>query len=298
MNVNEQQNIIKILSSMAFFYSILGDPYRERAYSNAVSDITNGDIDELTAKMKAKVDEIITTGKLKKHSELIKDPMIRDISSLQNVYGIGPKLAIKLYKKGHKSPRDLQKIIHTLPAHIQLGLEYHDDLQQPIKIATVKSFEEEVRNAASNLVESVILCGSARRGKIPRDIDMLIVSNDDSNVNSNLLDNIIDIVSKNGKFKKIGVLASGKTKLMGLIEGPDHVFKTDIRLVPFKSKATAMMYFTGSKLFNIRMRQLAIRKGLILNEYGLFKGVEQLPTADEKSIFDNLGIDYIDPKNR
>ncbi len=59
------------------------------------------------------------------------------------------------------------------------------------------------------------------------------------------------------------------------------------------------MYFTGSKAHNIELRTIAIRKGLRLNEYGLFKGEETMVAGEtEESVYSALGLDYIAPELR
>ena len=50
--------------------------------------------------------------------------------------------------------------------------------------------------------------------------------------------------------------------------------EVDLRVVPAESYGAALVYFTGSKEHNVRMREAAIKKGLHLNEYGIFRGTE------------------------
>jgi len=64
------------------------------------------------------------------------------------------------------------------------------------------------------------------------------------------------------------------------------------------SYGAALMYLTGSKLFNIIMRSKAKRKGYLLNEYGLWKGKEKIAGGNEEEIFHALDMDWINPKDR
>lgn len=59
-----------------------------------------------------------------------------------------------------------------------------------------------------------------------------------------------------------------------------------------------IMHFTGSKEFNIMMRQLALKKGLTLNQYGLFKGSVRVASKTENEIFDAIGMRHVKPIER
>ncbi|MDP3013069.1 MAG: PHP domain-containing protein, partial [Candidatus Subteraquimicrobiales bacterium] len=78
--------------------------------------------------------------------------------------------------------------------------------------------------------------------------------------------------------------------------------QVDARVVEDKSYGAALLYFTGSKNFNIRLRQLAIKKNLKINEYGIFstKGKKEVYVAGrtETEMFNALGMDYIEPELR
>jgi len=65
--------------------------------------------------------------------------------------------------------------------------------------------------------------------------------------------------------------------------------------VPEKSFGAAAQYFTGSKQHNVRLREIAIKAKLKLNEYGLFRGNKMIAGPVEKEIYEKLSLDYIDP---
>ena len=65
-----------------------------------------------------------------------------------------------------------------------------------------------------------------------------------------------------------------------------------------ESYYTALVYFTGSKEFNINMRQKAKKMGYILNRYGLYKNNKKIPINSEKELFEKLKIKFILPKDR
>ena len=91
--------------------------------------------------------------------------------------------------------------------------------------------------------------------------------------------------------------------------GADAKIQVDLRVVPEESWGTALMYFTGSKEHNVRLRERAKKKGLTLNEYGLFpdddeneppqkRGVKAKASKTEASIYKALGVAFVPPEIR
>ena len=74
--------------------------------------------------------------------------------------------------------------------------------------------------------------------------------------------------------------------------------QVDCRVEEEKSFGAALLYFTGSKNFNIKLRQLAIKKGLKINEYGVFRKDKFVCGKTEEEIFKILGMSYIEPELR
>jgi DNA polymerase (family 10) len=93
------------------------------------------------------------------------------------------------------------------------------------------------------------------------------------------------------------VLAKGETK-SSVITGTG--LQVDLRVVPPDSWGAAMIYFTGSKPHNIRIREMAVRKGLKLNEYGLFraKSGRLVVAKTEEAVYEKLGLPWIPPTMR
>jgi DNA polymerase (family 10) len=93
------------------------------------------------------------------------------------------------------------------------------------------------------------------------------------------------------------ILGKGKTKSTVIL---DNGIQADLRIVPEKSFGAALQYFTGSKDYNIKLREIAIKKGYKLNEYGLFerKTGKMVAGETEKEIFKILGVKYIEPEKR
>jgi DNA polymerase (family 10) len=130
-------------------------------------------------------------------------------------------------------------------------------------------------------VKKISLAGSLRRHKeTVRDIDILVVSSHPEAV-------MYAFVKGEGVAR---ILAEGQTK--SSIRTSDDV-QVDCRVIADESFGAALLYFTGSKEFNIKMRQLAIKKGWKINEYGVFAGNTLLAGKREEDIFRLLGMSFI-----
>ena len=138
--------------------------------------------------------------------------------------------------------------------------------------------------------KEIMPCGSLRRRKeTVRDIDILAVSDSP--------DKVISAFIHLPQVKDIN--AKGQTKSSIITRDGAQV---DLRVVEKRSYGAAMVYFTGSKAFNIRLRQMAIRKGLKVNEYGVFKVKGDKETylcgQSEEEVFKALGLPEIEPELR
>ncbi len=74
--------------------------------------------------------------------------------------------------------------------------------------------------------------------------------------------------------------------------------QVDLRVVPRSSYGAALLYFTGSKAHSIKLRGMAVRRGLKINEYGVFKGRRRLAAPTETAIYRLVGLSYIEPELR
>lgn len=306
-----------------FFYEIAellelkgANPFRIRSYFRAAQTIETltenlaglaaagklCDLPGIGESMAQKIAELLQTGKLRFYQDLKKE-FPAGILELLKIPGIGPKHAARLYKElGVKNVNDLAAAaragrIKDLPGlgekaqqNILAGIEQYkhfsgrftlDKAQTmaAILIGYLKSWPE---------VKKVAAAGSLRRWKETiGDLDILVVSQKPAK--------LMNRFSQMKEVKKI--LAQGPTKAsirltMGL--------QVDLRAVAAASYGAALHYFTGSKEHNIRIRSLAITKGLKINEYGIFKvkGNKKIAGAEETEIFGTLGLDFIPPELR
>jgi DNA polymerase (family 10) len=146
-----------------------------------------------------------------------------------------------------------------------------------------------------NGVLNVTIAGSSRRQKETiGDLDILITVNEDKNKKNNIK-KIMDFFVSMPEVEF--VYSHGETKsAIKLNNGLD----VDLRVVPKKSYGAALNYFTGSKEHNVNLRQIALKKGYKLNEYGLFLKTNEkfIAGETEEEIYKALGMQFIPPEMR
>ncbi|MBC7239927.1 MAG: DNA polymerase III, partial [Chloroflexi bacterium] len=136
-------------------------------------------------------------------------------------------------------------------------------------------------------VKKISAAGSLRRMKdTVKDLDILVVSTEPMDVMKRFVS--LPFVME--------VLGMGPTKSSILT---NEAFQVDLRVVPEESFGAALQYFTGSKNHNIHLRQIAIKKGLKVSEYGVFKeNDEKIAGYTEEDVYHALGLPWIPPELR
>lgn len=203
--------------------------------------------------------------------------------------------------------------LNKLTHHQILGIKYFYDIIKRIPRKEIESTEKFLNKVVKKINPDLELtvCGSYRRGKKSSgDIDSLIthpqIKTKEDFAKSK--SDILGVVVK--QLEAIGYLIdhltdASNTKYMGMGLYPrlsKITRRVDIRFVPFNSYGTAILYFTGSKNFNINMRNKAISMGYTLSEYGLYK-VENgekifLECPTEEDVFKRLNMEYVKPVDR
>jgi DNA polymerase lambda len=272
-------------------------------------------------KTTARVEEIIKTGKL---SEIIeKEKQYESISELSQIYGIGPTKASLFYEEFNiKSIKDLIKASKegkiTLTHQMELGIKYKDVLVEKIPHQLIKEAESTILSKIKECDDELIavICGSFRRKKpFSSDMDILLTHKKITNSNNKqgmYLDKVVQALSNFFIVDKL--TESSKRHFQGfatfkniITDYPEFnvkksVIRLDIIIVPYSSYYTALMHFTGSAIFNQKMRLHAKSMNMKLSEYGLFKNVNKkdfpLKINSEQDIFDALLLKYIPPEKR
>ncbi|MEO0236815.1 MAG: nucleotidyltransferase domain-containing protein [candidate division WOR-3 bacterium] len=290
-----------------------------RAYSG---EITSGqqakELPGIGNGIARRIDEILETGTLSELQEQKQiSPTDQLIQVLTSVSGIGESHAQKFIEMGVTSLEDLKdkalkgqiKITH----HMEIGLKYYHDFQQRIPHQEISDLEQMTKEHISRVFPDIILeiCGSYRRQRPDSgDLDVLITTTkivtDDDLIMSEMhyLKEIVKLL------KNVGVIiddltSQGDTKYMGVCRHPHKAIgrRIDIRFIPYGSFYPALLYFTGSMMFNKLMRTAALEKGYTLNEYGLYRLVngqkmENIMVHSEKEVFDLLNLVYLQPNER
>ena len=219
-----------------------------------------------------KIEEFLKTGRISYYEELKKKTPVR-LDELTRIEGLGPKSIKRLYRElGIKNLDDLEKAakegrIRELDdfgekseENILKGIEFQRKHGGRFILGYIIPFAETLKGRLSGLpgVSNAVIAGSYRRRKETiGDLDILVVAKESGK--------IMDYFVKQPEVER--VLAHGPTKSSIRL---DSGIDVDLRVVLEESYGAALAYFTGSKAHNVAMREIAQRKGMKLNEYGLF----------------------------
>jgi DNA polymerase (family 10) len=252
--------------------------------------------------MADRIREYVEKGRMSKYDELKKKYPI-DFAGLTKIQGMGSKKAFRLYKElgvrdidglkkaiGEHRVRELQGFGARSEEEIGKGIAMLESGKGRLLLGTALPEAEEIRQrlADSGLVDMVMICGSTRRMReTVGDLDILIASGKG--------DKVMDFVTGMPEVER--TMLRGPTKVTVMLK---IGLSCDFRLVEPESFGAAVQYFTGSKNHNVKLREIAIREGYKLNEYGLFdrRNRNVAKGADEAEIYAKLGLDYMEPEMR
>lgn len=146
----------------------------------------------------------------------------------------------------------------------------------------VLKFADKIFKQLKPYSKRIKIVGSIRRKKKnPVDIDILIIPKDKEKIKQ--------ILIKNGK-----VIENGERQFAVKIKG----IKIEIYFVSAESWGSALIAYTGSSGYSIGLRIQAKKRGLKLNQYGLFRGSKRIAGKTEKQVYESLGKSYKLPENR
>lgn len=293
--------------------------FKIRAYKNAIDNLSKihhpiysvedvENVNGIGKSIKSKVKEIIETGKLASYGIDLNSPFERQKkenekvrNKLIQIHGIGPKKAKALYESGIIF-ENLGEHLDVLSHAQKIGFLLFDDLQHRIPFKEMRLHDKIIQQSCKEVTAEIT--GSYRRKcKTSGDIDVLITTTDLKAFQS-AVDNMIET-------KYIThILAQGSKKLIGVCKLKDLPHRRiDIIYTHPNRFPYALLYFTGSGEFNVKMRNIALQKKYSLSEYGL-KRLNKNEDEDvdeerqianiksEKDIFHFLGISYLQPKDR
>lgn len=343
---NPNARTIEVLQSMCDYYTRTNDHWRTTAYRKAISTlrrqttkITTEEeayrLPTIGPRLAAKIEEIATTDRLQRLQYAEDDPMTPVLETFLKIYDVGVARASKWIAQGHRTLDDLLAKA-DLTTNQRLGVERYEDLNTRIPRAEVEALAGYVRRAAARLDPGVELLvgGSYRRGADSSgDIDF-IVTKKGTNSSDDLVPFLEELVARLTERKfLVAALAThkpgsasasgGGSKWHGCCELPlpegraalgeefrPRWRRIDFLLVPETEYGAALIYFTGNDIFNRSIRLLASRKGMRLNQRGLYKEVMRGPQRikvtegelvegrDERRIFEILGVKWREPRER
>ncbi|HCM39219.1 MAG: DNA polymerase III [Bdellovibrionales bacterium GWA1_52_35] len=319
----------QIFSQLADLLEIEGaNQFRVRAYRNAAQIVSQwprslaeiiarGDelpkIAGLGKDLSGKVTEIATTGNCSLLQEIEKR-IPGQLSTLLKIPGLGPKRVLLLRDCLRiENLRDLKRAaqegkIRELPG---LGpkiervilrelrkpqVELPGSGEAPEKRRMPRQTAEQIIHPLLHWLENVldvkrlIVAGSYRRGQeTVGDLDLLATCDSPLSAADSIMERFI-------QYEEVAsVLARGRTKTSVWLRSGIQV---DLRVIPEESYGAALHYFTGSKSHNIAVRALGVKKGLKINEYGVYRGSRRIAGSTEEQVYRAVGLPYIEPELR
>lgn len=313
-------DIARIFNQFADLLEIKeANPFRVRAYRNAARTVGDqpqsiaamleegmdlSELPDIGKDLAGKIAEIVETGSLQMLEDL-KEKVPSELGELLQIPGLGPKRVAALHRElgietldelaeaaQKEQIRELEGFGEKTEKKILQGVKrrVNADMRTPLAEAEQVATPLQAYLEATDGVRQVVVAGSYRRRKeTVGDLDILVTCRDGSPV----MDRFTD-------FEDVEeVLAKGETKSSVRLRCGLQV---DLRVVPEVSYGAALYYFTGSKDHNIAVRRIAVKKGLKVNEYGVFRtegdDEERIAGAGEEEVFAAVDLPYIEPELR
>src|SRR5512139_3386555 len=308
--------VASVFHEIADLLELSGEnPFRIRAYRRAAmnveaipKDVAAMSEEELCSlpgigkDLARKVRQFVDTGRIDVHEELQRK-IPRGLLEILRVPGIGPKTARLLFdRKNVKNLEELESLARSgklagLPGiqakteeNIRKGMV---QLRKGMERFPLGKALPVARGIVELLQEAVpgtrfALAGSIRRWKdTVKDIDVLAAGRKPEAITKAFV----------GLPGTREVLERGATKSSVLTADGIQV---DLRVVAEESFGAALQYFTGSKEHNVRLREMASRRGLKINEYGVFREADgrRLGGREEEDVYKSLGLPFIPPELR
>ena len=309
-------DVEQVLLEFADLLSILSsDPFKPRAYEKAARAVGgyHADISELDQKgilqipsvgtsIAEKILEYMETGTFADLEEL-RAQVPAGVREMMSIPGLGPKKAMVLYRE--LGVDSVDRLVAAIDADQVAGLKgfgkrTQDNIVRGLEQLAASGGRVSV-SVALDLAETMLAelgaidgvrraayAGSLRRMRETiGDVDLLVASTDAASIMERFV----------AQPEATRILAHGDTK-SSIVTGSG--LQVDLRVVAPEVWGAALIYFTGSKAHNVRIREMAVRAGLKLNEYGLFdaKTGELLAAETEEAVYERLGLPFIAPTLR
>ncbi|KFY51094.1 hypothetical protein V496_08955 [Pseudogymnoascus sp. VKM F-4515 (FW-2607)] len=328
---NPNARTISILQEMAAYYTRMDDTWRPIGYRKAITTLKRQNklistaeeavkLPAIGQRIAEKIEEIVHTDKLRRLDNTKSDRNDMILQLFLGIYGVGIAQASTWLQQGYSTLEDL--LAHaSLTDNQRLGIEHYQDFQTRIPRAEVSALAKIITDTAKGINTGIeaIIAGSYRRGaESCGDIDVLLTKPGTSACSelAPLLYKLVSQLRASGML--VAPLSVGRTESSSKWHGccvlpgkePPIWRRIDFHLAPASELGAALLYFTGNDIFNRSIRLLASKRGMRLNQRGLYKGVmrgpgrvklnegELVEGADEKRIFAELGVPWRAPEER
>ncbi len=291
------------------------NPFRIRAYRNAARTV-GGLATEAYVLLEKDEDLTILPGIGRDLSDKIKEIISTNrcglldrlrtefppaVAELLRIPGLGPKRVRHLYhdldvqtvEQLYSAARDgricaLPGFGEKMELKILQAIEAHTDQPGRFKLAVAAQYAEALRSYLATVpgVKQITVAGSYRRMReTVADLDIVVAAASAGPVMQHFT-----------QYDEIAeTLAAGSTRASVILKSGLQV---DLRVVAEESYGAALHYFTGSKAHNIAVRQIAQKRGLKINEYGVYRGKTRIAGESEDSVYRAVGLAYIPPELR
>ena len=328
---------IEVLQQMADHYdSVKLENYEWKApaYRRAISALRKLNFKVMTEKeaiaipsigsgLAKKIEEIVWTDRLRSLDNASLEPRDLALQLFLKIYGVGVAQASTWVNQGYRTLTDLTQRA-TLTKNQEIGIAHYSDFLARIPRSEIDTHARIVRDMLAKVAPGVQVTvgGSYRRGAPDSgDIDFIVTKPDDNAPLAVLRTVIIGTVVPllfGSKYLRAGLATAtldddGGSKWHGAACLPkSRVWRrVDFLLVPWEEMGAALIYFTGNDIFNRSIRLLARRKGMRLNQRGLWRDVLRgeggreritqgslVEAKSERRIFELLGVPYRPPEHR
>jgi len=253
-----------------------------------------------------KIEELLATGRLKYYEEL-KAELPKGVEELLEVPHLGPKTAVMLAEKlrvtgvaslekalrGHRVA-PLPRMGEKMEEKLLRGVEIWKRGQERMPLGEALPLAKEISGSLAGIPSApgVEYAGSLRRMKeTVGDLDFLAFPRKPADAPA-VMDAFVSLP------QVTQVTARGETKAQVRLAAGRRTVDADLRVVEPASRGAALHYFTGSKAHNILVRELGVKRGLKISEYGVFRGAKRVGGATEEEIFRSVGLPFIPPEIR
>ena len=326
---NPNARTIEVLQQMADYYDRTYDHWRTLSYRKAIGQLRKQNT-KIATKAEAfalpfigdrladKIEEIVWTNRLRRLESTTLEPNDESLQTFLKIYGVGFAQATVWVNQGLRTLDDL-KSKAKLTKNQQIGMEHYEDFLTRIPRAEVENHVAFVKAIIATVDPKIqiIIGGSYRRGSPDSgDVDY-IVTHPSASVNTLRTLLLESIIPRLFSLKYLTCALASTSPTTGtkwhgaaMLSSSTIWRRVDFLIVPPEELGAALIYFTGNDIFNRSIRLLASKKGMRLNQRGLWKDVARGPGREnitegtlvegrsEEKIFEVLGVPWRPPEHR